>query len=91
MSEAGRPSADYRRILVIKLGALGDFVQASRAMAEIRRARPRAKITLLATPPYAELGRQSALLAPGASPGRPRKRWPAQASPGRPSRWSRWV
>ena len=51
MSEVEHPLADYRRILVIKLGALGDFVQALRAMAEIRRAHPGAKITLLTTPP----------------------------------------
>jgi len=52
-----RPLQDYERILVIKLGALGDFVQALRAMAEIRRAHPKAKITLLTTPPYVELAR----------------------------------
>ena len=46
---------DYQRILVIKLGALGDFVQALRAMAEIRRAHPKARITLLTTEPYEEL------------------------------------
>ena len=51
--------ADYERILVIKLGALGDFVQALRAMAEIRRAHPKARITLLTTPPYAELAQAS--------------------------------
>jgi ADP-heptose:LPS heptosyltransferase len=56
---SGRPLADYERVLVIKLGALGDFVQALRAMAEIRRAHPRARITLLTTPPYAELAEAS--------------------------------
>jgi ADP-heptose:LPS heptosyltransferase len=45
----------YARVLVIKLGALGDFVQAMRAMAEIRRAHPQTAITLLTTPPYAAL------------------------------------
>jgi ADP-heptose:LPS heptosyltransferase len=54
-----RPLEDYERVLVIKLGALGDFVQALRAMAEIRRAHPKAKITLLTTPPYAELAQAS--------------------------------
>jgi ADP-heptose:LPS heptosyltransferase len=54
-----RPLADYDRVLVIKLGALGDFVQAMRAMAEIRRAHPRARITLLTTAPYADLARAS--------------------------------
>src|SRR6185437_1553462 len=56
---SGRPLADYERVLVIKLGALGDFVQALRAMAEIRRAHPKAKITLLTTPPYADLAEAS--------------------------------
>lgn len=56
---SGRPLADYERVLVIKLGALGDFVQALRAMAEIRRAHPKAKITLLTTPSYAELAEAS--------------------------------
>ena len=55
----GRPLEDYGRVLVIKLGALGDFVQALRAMAEIRRAHPKARITLLTTPPYAELAEAS--------------------------------
>lgn len=54
-----RPFADYQRVLVIKLGALGDFVQAMRAMAEIRRAHPKARITLLTTPAYAELAQAS--------------------------------
>ena len=44
-----------RRILVIKLGALGDFVQATGPMAAIRRHHPGARITLLTTPPLAEL------------------------------------
>jgi ADP-heptose:LPS heptosyltransferase len=52
---SGPPLDRYERVLVIKLGALGDFIQALRAMAEIRRAHPRAKITLLTTAPYAEL------------------------------------
>jgi ADP-heptose:LPS heptosyltransferase len=56
---SGRPLADYERVLVIKLGALGDFVQALGAMAEIRRAHPKAAITLLTTPPYAELAQAS--------------------------------
>jgi ADP-heptose:LPS heptosyltransferase len=56
---SGRPLGDYERVLVIKLGALGDFVQALRAMAEIRRAHPKARITLLTTPPYSELAQAS--------------------------------
>lgn len=49
-------SADYRRILVIKLGALGDFVLAMGPLAAIRAQHPDAHITLLTTPPFAALG-----------------------------------
>jgi ADP-heptose:LPS heptosyltransferase len=69
---SGRPLADYERVLVIKLGALGDFVQALRAMAEIRRAHPRAKITLLTTLPYAELAEASGHFDAIDTGGRPR-------------------
>ncbi|MDO9709117.1 glycosyltransferase family 9 protein [Paracraurococcus lichenis] len=47
------------RILVIKLAALGDFVQAFGPFAAIRAHHPAARITLLTTPPYAELARRS--------------------------------
>jgi len=50
------------RILVIKLGALGDMVQALGPFAAIRRhhgAPPEARITLLTTGPYAEFARAS--------------------------------
>jgi len=47
------------RILVIKLGALGDFVQAMGPAAAIRAHHPQARITLLTTPAYAELGRRA--------------------------------
>jgi ADP-heptose:LPS heptosyltransferase len=43
------------RILVIKLGALGDFIQALGPMAAIRRHHPNARITLLTTPPLQAL------------------------------------
>jgi len=43
------------RILVIKLGALGDFVQALGPFAAIRRHHANAWVTLLTTAPYAEL------------------------------------
>ncbi|MEN0076854.1 MAG: glycosyltransferase family 9 protein [Paracraurococcus sp.] len=48
-----------RRILVIKLAALGDIVQAFGPFAAIRAHHPGAHITLLTTPPYAELARLS--------------------------------
>lgn len=43
------------RILVIKLAALGDFVQAFGPFAAIRAHHPDAEITLLTTPPFAGL------------------------------------
>jgi ADP-heptose:LPS heptosyltransferase len=62
----------YRRVLVIKLGALGDFVQAMGAMAQIRRAHPEARITLLTTPAYADLARASGYFDDIDTGGRPR-------------------
>lgn len=44
-------------VLVIKLGALGDFVQGFGPFAAIRAAHPGARITLLTTPPFAALAR----------------------------------
>jgi ADP-heptose:LPS heptosyltransferase len=44
-----------KRILVIKLGALGDFVQAMGPAAAIRAHHPGAEITLLTTAPFVEL------------------------------------
>ena len=64
---------DYQRILVIKLGALGDFVQALRAMAEIRRAHPKARITLLTTPPTRTWPWPAATSTPSTSAGGPRE------------------
>jgi ADP-heptose:LPS heptosyltransferase len=53
----GRVSDGRRRILVIKLGALGDFVQAMGPAAAIRAHHEDAAITLLTTAPFAELAR----------------------------------
>ncbi len=53
------PSPAPERILVIKLGALGDFVQAMGPAQAIRRHHPDAEITLLTTAPYAALGRMA--------------------------------
>ena len=47
------------RILVIKLGALGDFVQAMGPAAAIRAHHAEAAITLLTTAPFAELARRA--------------------------------
>ncbi|MEQ8193069.1 MAG: glycosyltransferase family 9 protein [Rhodospirillales bacterium] len=48
-----------RHVLIIKLGALGDFVQALGPMAAIRRHHPDAHITLLTAKPYADLAKAS--------------------------------
>jgi ADP-heptose:LPS heptosyltransferase len=53
-----RPMA-RRKILVIKLSALGDFVQALGPAAAIRRHHAADKITLLTSPAFAELAQQS--------------------------------
>jgi ADP-heptose:LPS heptosyltransferase len=47
--------ANYERILVIRLGALGDFVLSLGPMAAIRRFHRNARITLLTTKPFAAL------------------------------------
>jgi ADP-heptose:LPS heptosyltransferase len=47
------------RILVIKLGALGDFVLAFGPFAAIRAAHPDAEITLLTTAPFASLAERA--------------------------------
>jgi len=57
---ADRGAAAAPRILVIKLGALGDFVQALGPAAAIRRHHREAAITLLTTAPFVALARASA-------------------------------
>jgi ADP-heptose:LPS heptosyltransferase len=57
-----RPSRRRRgpqRILVIKLSALGDFIQALGPAAALRRHHGADRITLLTTAPYAEFARQT--------------------------------
>jgi ADP-heptose:LPS heptosyltransferase len=53
MPDTGKPE----RLLVIKLGALGDFVQAMGPAAAIRAHHREAEITLLTSAAFAELGR----------------------------------
>ncbi|MBP0493067.1 glycosyltransferase family 9 protein [Pararoseomonas indoligenes] len=60
------------RVLVIKLGALGDFVQAFGPFAAIRAHHPGARITLLTTPPFADLARRSPWFDEVWPEGRPR-------------------
>ena len=58
MSGAGA-AASAGPILVIRLGALGDFVLSMGPFAAIRAHHPDARIILLTTAPYAELARAS--------------------------------
>jgi len=60
------------RILVIKLGALGDFVQAMGPAAAIRAHHRDAEITLLTTPPFVELAGDAPYFDRVWSDGRPR-------------------
>jgi ADP-heptose:LPS heptosyltransferase len=53
-----RRAPQIRRILVIRLSALGDFIMALPAMAAIRAHHPAADITLLTSKPLAELGKE---------------------------------
>jgi ADP-heptose:LPS heptosyltransferase len=64
---AGAP----RQILVIKLAALGDFVQAFGPFAAIRAHHPDSAIILLTTPAYADLARRSPWFDAVWSDGRP--------------------
>lgn len=59
------------RILVIKLSALGDFIQASGAMEAIARTHPGASITLLTTPPFEAMGRATGFFGEIWTDGRP--------------------
>lgn len=58
---ATRGLAGAEHILVIKHGALGDFIQAIGPMQAIRRHHPHAHVTLLTTAPFASLGWASGL------------------------------
>lgn len=53
--------SEVERILVIKLGALGDFVQALGPMAAVRKHHADAKITLLTTKPFADFAKATNL------------------------------
>ena len=60
-----------KHILVIRLGALGDFVLSFRAFAAIRAHHAGDRITLLTTPPYAELAQVSPWFDEVRTTGRP--------------------
>lgn len=53
------PQNTLGNILVIKLGAFGDFIQALGPMAAIRKHHKEARITLLTTAPFVTLARES--------------------------------
>ena len=75
-----------RRILVLRLGALGDFILSTGAYAAIRRHHPAARIVLLTTPPLRALGE--------ACPWFDEVRAGARPEPWRPDRWwrlGRWL
>ncbi|MEQ9489564.1 MAG: glycosyltransferase family 9 protein [Alphaproteobacteria bacterium] len=61
MTDSSQPKqpVDAHRILVIKLGALGDFIQAFGPFQAIRQAYPEARICLLTTPPFENLAQRS--------------------------------
>lgn len=50
---------EKKKYLVIKHGALGDFIMATGPFAAIRKRHPKSHIVLLTTKPYAELAKQS--------------------------------
>ena len=66
-----KKAVEIKKILVIKLGDLGGFVMALAAMKRIREAHPKAKITLLTTPPYAALAKSSPYFNTVETDGRP--------------------
>lgn len=59
------------RILVVKLSALGDFIQASGAMEAIARTHPGAALTLLTTPPFEAMARAAGFFDEIWTDGRP--------------------
>lgn len=65
------PRREIDRVLVIKLSALGDVVLALAAMKRIRQAHPKARITLLTTPPFEGLMRLCPYLDEVDTGGRP--------------------
>src|ERR1700761_4701078 len=65
------PKAPRERILELHWGPLGVFVQAFAMFEAIRAAHPQAELTLLTTPPFAELARASGLFHHIETDGRP--------------------
>ena len=65
------PDVTTPGILVIKLGALGDFIQALAPFAAIRKHHAGQKITLLTTPPFGKFAKASGYFDDIATDGRP--------------------
>ncbi|HEY3911314.1 MAG TPA: glycosyltransferase family 9 protein [Stellaceae bacterium] len=59
--KAGSPPSRKHRILIVKLGALGDFVQALGPVPQIRRHHADDHLTLLTTRRYAEIAHRTGL------------------------------
>ena len=72
MSLAKNPGENARRVLVIKLSALGDFVLALGAMRAIREQHPKAVMTLLTTGPYEGLAKATGFFQHIETDGRPK-------------------
>lgn len=66
------PGDTLRRVLIIKLGALGDFIQALGAMRVVRATHPSARITLLTTAPFEALAKACPYFDIVEADGRPR-------------------
>ena len=77
LSDPPAANAAEQRILVIKLGALGDVIVAFGPLAAIRRHHPEAAITVLTTPAYGDLFRRSGQVSEVWTDGRPRLWHPA--------------
>jgi ADP-heptose:LPS heptosyltransferase len=66
-------SRPIKNVLIIKLGALGDFVLAMAAVDRIRKSHPDAHISLLTTPPFEALARSSPYFDSVFADGRPER------------------
>jgi ADP-heptose:LPS heptosyltransferase len=72
-TSVARPDSGPKKILVIRLGALGDFVLSLGPMAAIREAHSEALITLLTTGPFEQLARETGYFDDIWSGGRPKR------------------
>lgn len=65
------PGTSAKRVLVIKLSALGDFMLALGAIKAVREAHPAARITLLTTPPFKSFAEKCPYIDTVETDGRP--------------------